>query len=325
MKPQGETTCGRVVAVERNLYQVDTPLGRIGCRPRGRIARAARSAPGGRTTAPVVVGDRVQVRPAAEPGGRGVIEAVLPRATTVSRRATGPIPKEQILAANIDVAVAIVSLRQPRLKLGTVSQFVAGARSGGAEPAIVVNKVDLGPPGEAAAALGPFRDAGVRCVETSAVRGCGLDELRELLAGRWSLFYGQSGVGKSSLLNALCPEAAARVGEVSADGNKGRHTTTSSRLYELPGGGYVIDTPGIKAFWFCAAPVQDELDELFPEIAGLADGCRFRDCSHGPEPDCAVVAALEAGEIDEARYKHYVRLARSARRREAAAAKVKRR
>jgi ribosome biogenesis GTPase len=324
---------GRVIGVERGLYAVETASGlRLACRLRGKLAKVAATAG---TTAPVVVGDRVLVRVPPHPGGAGPgeavamaceivgqIEQVLGRTTVVSRRAPGPEPKEHILAANIGQAAVVVSLAQPRFKVGTVSQFVTGAAAGGAEPLIILNKVDLAgardmPAAaleEALADLEAFGRAGVRYVLTSTVTGEGIGALREALSGRWTLFYGQSGVGKSSLLNAIRPDAAARVGAVSEARQKGKHTTTSSRLYPVDGGGYVIDTPGIRAFGFWSAPARDGLNELFPEIADLAAGCRFADCSHAREPGCAVMAALERGDIDRDRYRQYVRLARSAAR-----------
>jgi ribosome biogenesis GTPase len=219
------------------------------------------------------------------------------------------------LAANIDMAAAVVSLLEPRFKPGTVSQFLAGAQSGGARPLIILNKVDLGERRQAVAALAPFEAAGVRCIQTSVVTGEGVEELKGLLGGNWTLFYGQSGVGKSSLLNAMCPEVAVRTAAISSATHWGRHTTTGSRLYPLSGGGYVIDSPGMRAFTFWQEPERGGLDSLFPEIAALAAACNFADCSHTHEPGCAVKAALDGGEIDQVRYKHYVRLARSDGRR----------
>ncbi len=295
-----------MIDVHRGRYDVETPSGTVACRLRGRLTRTKS---GVRTM--VVVGDRVIVTTGED--GNGVIHEVLPRRTTVSRRAPGTIPLEHVLAANIDMAAAVVSLLEPRFKPGTVSQFLAGARSGGAAPMIILNKVDLGDRSQAVAALEPYRQAGVPYVLTSAVTGEGVSELAALLEGRWTLFYGQSGVGKSSLLNALCPDAAARTSAISSATHWGRHTTTGSRLYRLPllGGGYVVDTPGVRAFAFWQSPDHEDVDELFPEIAGLAAGCKFADCTHTHEPGCAVKAALDAGEIDRARYKHYVRLSRS--------------
>lgn len=327
---------GRVIGVERGLYLVETASGlHLACRLRGKLARAAASAG---TTAAVVVGDRVLVatpaHPAAEAAGtagvaQGLIEQVLERTTVVSRKSPGREPREHILAANVDQAAAVVSLAQPWFKVGTVSQFVAGSAAGGAEPLIILNKVDLAvPPAAGAGKAGPssgslaealadleaFRRAGVRYLLTSTVTGEGIDALRRALAGRWTLFYGQSGVGKSSLLNAVRPEAAARVGAVSEARQKGKHTTTSSRIYPVDAGGYVIDTPGIRAFGFWSAPAREGLDELFPDVVDLAAGCRFADCAHTSEPGCAVKEALDRGEIDRDRYRQYLRLARSAAR-----------
>lgn len=320
-----QTIEARVIDVHRGRIDVETPSGVVACRLRGRLTRTKSTL---RTL--VVVGDRVAITADDGAPGTGTIEEVLPRDTTVSRRAPGTIAPDEhgsglsrtkrftqhVLAANIDMAAAVVALLEPRFKPGTVSQFLAGAQAGGAAPLIILNKVDLGDRSAAVAALEPYRQAGVQCVLTSVVTGEGIAELATLLEGRWTLFYGQSGVGKSSLLNALCPDAAARTSAISSATHWGRHTTTGSRLYRLPlaGGGYVIDTPGVRAFSFWEAPDHEGLDELFPDIAELAAECKFADCSHTHEPGCAVKAALEAGDIDHARYKHYVRLARSGRR-----------
>jgi len=310
---QTDGLLGRVVGVERHTYEIQTASGhRLLCRLRGKLARAAATS----TTALVVVGDRVRL--GADSGAtEGLIEAILPRDTVVSRRAPGPQPKEHILAANLDQAAVVVSLLEPRFKVGTVSQFVTGARAGGAEPLIILNKVDLGDRSRAMAELEPFARAGIRCLSTSARSGEGVDELRAALSGRWTLLYGQSGVGKSSLLNAVRGEGIARVGAISDHTQWGRHTTTGSRVYQLGDGGYVIDTPGMRAFAFWAAPEREQLDDVYPEIAELAHGCRFDDCSHISEPGCAVKDALARGEIDQSRYRHYVRLAQSAKRKRA--------
>ncbi|MDP2871568.1 MAG: ribosome small subunit-dependent GTPase A [Bacillota bacterium] len=280
------------------------------CRLRGRLAREVEKSDG----ALVVVGDRVQVE--TLPDGSGIIEEVLPRRSAVARKAAGRIPREQVLAANVDLAAVVVSLREPRFKPGTVMQFVLGARAGGVEPLVVLNKVDLdcGNLAQAEEALAPVRAAGVCCVATSAKNGDGLEDLAGCLRGCWTLFYGQSGVGKSSLLNRLCPEAAARTSAVSHVTGRGRHTTSGSTLYALPEGGFVIDTPGVRSFSFWNAPEREDVAGLFPEIEALAGMCRFRDCAHDREPGCAVREALDRGEIDARRYRHYVRLARGARR-----------
>jgi len=317
-----DTIEARVIDVRRGRVEVETTSGTVACRLRGRLTRTRSD-----QHSLVVVGDRVLITTGGD--GAGTIEAVLPRRTTVSRRASGSIPPgahgsglsrrsrfaQQVLAANIDTAAAVVSLLEPRFKPGTVSQFLAGSQAGGARPMVVLNKVDLGDRSAAVAALEPYRKAGVPCVLTSATTGEGVDELAEQLRDRWTLFFGQSGVGKSSLLNALCPDAGARTSAISSATHWGRHTTTGSRLYRLPFGGYVVDTPGVRAFSFWEAPEPEGLAELFPEIAGLAALCKFADCTHTHEPGCAVKAALDAGEVDPSRYKHYVRLLRSSNRR----------
>jgi len=274
----------------------------IRCRPRKRLLRHREL-----TSSILAVGDRVAVT--LLPDRTGVIEEIYPRVSVVSRKAAGRVPREQVLAANLDQAAAVVSLREPDFKAGTAIQLCVGARQGGMEPLVVLNKADLGTPEEVAAALQPLRHAGLRCIATSARNGQGLDELRRLLLGRWTLFFGQSGAGKSSLLNEVCPEAGARTQAVRAIG-KGKHTTSGSRLHALPGGGFVVDTPGVRVFSFWSQPGEDSVAGVFPEITRLAHGCRFRDCVHLHEPDCAVKAAVARGEVDSDRYRQFLRLTR---------------
>jgi ribosome biogenesis GTPase len=292
-----------VIGVDKGLYRVMHEQAIIACRLRGRLARAVQKS----DAAPVVIGDEVLIE--TLPDGTGVIGEVLPRRSTVVRKAAGSIPRPQLLAANVDLAGLVVSLKEPRFKPGTAIQFALGARAGGVEPLVILNKVDLGDQAEADEALEPLRAAGIRCLAASATEGDGLEELAVCLRGSWTLFFGQSGVGKSSLLNRLCPEAAARTADVSHVTGRGRHTTTGSTLYALPEGGFVIDTPGVRSFSFWDAPQHDSVGAMFPEIEELARHCRFSDCAHLREPGCAVLEALALGEIDSGRYRHFVRLA----------------
>lgn len=272
---------------------------RVICTLRGRLKREWQM-----VTSLVVVGDMVAVRLTSD--GQGVIEEIQPRRSKLSR--PGFHNYEHIIAANIDQVLVVASVYQPPFKRNLVDRFLLLAHQQDLSPVLVVNKCELEDQRIVRSWLEPFESAGVPVVLTSAATGVGLEELRSLLAGKISCLAGQSGVGKSSLVNALFPSLRLRTQETSW-ANKGRHTTTGSRLYPLPDGGFLADTPGIKelALW---EPDEDGLAEVFPEIAALATGCKFRDCSHVHEPKCAVRAAAEQGEVDEDRYQNYLRLQR---------------
>lgn len=239
------------------------------------------------------------------------VVGVLPRRSALDRPDPGTGAR-RVLAANIDVAVIVASVVAPPLRPEWVDRVVVAVRRGEAEPLVCVNKIDLLPdPDARIAALAPLaahRAAGVRVVACSAQTGEGVPALAEALSGRLCVLVGHSGTGKSSLLNALCPGADARVGAVRAADGTGKHTTTSSMLHELPGGARVIDTPGVRVF---GLPELDEFEraELFPVIAELARDCRFSDCAHLHEPGCAVRAAVEDGRLPREVYERYAQLA----------------
>jgi len=247
----------------------------------------------------LVVGDRVQVQLRR---GEGVVEAVHERRTALFRRAPhGRRP--QVLAANVDQALIVFATRFPEPKRGLIDRFLVACHHADIGPVLTFNKVDLGL-GDAADWLDLYRDLGYPVVLASARTGRGLGEIKRRLRGRTTLFCGPSGVGKSSLLNAVHPGFRLRVGSISEATGKGRHTTSRAELMPLPEGGFVVDTPGLKEFGLWNM-TQREIEAAFPEIARHAPGCRFPDCSHIHEPDCAVKAAVEAGEIDPGRFASY--------------------
>lgn len=272
----------------------------IPCSLRGRLRREQTY-----VSSPVVVGDEVEVD--LLPDGGGAIGARLPRRTELSRP-TSFRGQVHVIAANIDQLVIVQAALQPRFKLGLTERFLATARRGRMEAFVVINKCDLENESTIRAWVAPLAKGGVRVLLASALDGRGLEELRSLLEGRTSVLAGQSGVGKSSLLNALYPEASARTGDVAAWNGKGRHTTTASRLYALPDGGHLVDTPGIRELSLFDDD-EEAVRDVFPDIEAFAGGCRFRDCTHSHEPGCAVKGAVERGEVDEERYRHYLRLA----------------
>ncbi len=248
------------------------------------------------TKVSVAPGDRVAIR-------QEKVAYVAPRRTTLSRTAPGNPHLERVIAANLDILVIVAAMTDPPFRPALVDRYLVAAVRGGIQPVLCATKVDL------CRDTGPadvYRDAGIPVVHCSIHDNTGIDELRNLLAGSVAVFAGHSGVGKSSLLNAVAEEHRARTGAVSDGSGKGRHTTTSARLHHLPNGAKIIDTPGIREFGL--GPVTaGELSGAFPEIAACQ--CRFRDCRHQTEPGCGVLAGVEAGEIAKLRYDSYRRLA----------------
>ena len=258
-----------------------------------------------RTGDAVVVGDRVEV--ARHEDGGHTIEAVRDRTTELARRAPGPRGRHRpkVVVANVDQLVAVFSVTHPEPRLRMVDRFLVLAEANRLDGAVVANKVDLDP--DAAAAFDVYEEIGYPVLRTSAETGAGVEQVRELLCGRISVLAGPSGVGKSSLLNAIDPGLTLRVGDVSDAVRKGRHTTVSSVLIPLECGGYVADTPGLRELGLWGVEDQD-LDACFPELRPHLGHCQFRSCTHTHEPGCAVREALDAGEIRPDRYESYVAL-----------------
>jgi ribosome biogenesis GTPase len=220
-----------------------------------------------------------------------------------------------VIAANIDAVVIVAAVKAPPLHPRLIDRYLIAIERGGAEPIICVNKIDLLAPAEAAAErekLRPYEELGIRVLACSAGEGRGIGELLTALAGKLCVFVGHSGVGKSSLLNALKPELGLVTNTLRTGDGKGRHTTTGSHLYELSHGVRVIDTPGIREFGLWKLTL-DEARWYFDEFTQLAPQCRFADCSHLHEPACAVRQAVENGRIAAARYESYRRIAATLR------------
>lgn len=251
------------------------------------------------------VGDRVLFRPepSADAAARdGVIEKVEPRRGELLRRAGKRI---HTIAANIDQAIIVSAAREPRFKPQLVDRYIVSAHAGGIVPVVCMNKIDLDEDDCAREFLGLYQDLGYTTHAVSAVTGEGMDGLREQLRDRSSVIAGQSGVGKSSLLNVLQPRLGLGVSEVSAQTEKGKHTTTTAVMYRLDFGGYVVDTPGIRSFDLTVVPRQ-EYEAHFVEFLPHIPNCKFPDCTHIHERDCAVKTAVENGEIHPLRYESYV-------------------
>lgn len=290
---------GIVTGRDGPRFLVEIEAVELSCMLRGRLRQEA-----GRVSTRVVVGDQVDVKRLED--GSGAIEAVHPRRSELVRPGFGGVAN--VMAANVDPLVIVQSAGQPPFQRPLVERFLATAHRGRMGAVIVVNKCDLETDEVIRGWVEPVRASNTPVILTSTRDGRGIEELRAALQGRISVLAGKSGVGKSSLVNALYPGMDARTSAVSEALNKGRHTTTTSRLYPIPGGGYLADTPGIRTL----ALFEDEqaVEEVFPEITAAADGCKFRNCSHTHEAKCAVREAVERGTIHPDRYQHYVRLQR---------------
>lgn len=250
----------------------------------------------------VVAGDRVQFR-AASPQD-GMIEKIDPRRGVISRTSRG---RQHVIVANVDYLMIIASAAQPTLKPGLIDRFLLTAEQCDVQPVIVINKVDQIDPVEVQQLIGAYATLGYRTIMTSATTGLNVDYLRALLEGKQTALAGQSGVGKSSLLNAVEPGLGLAVAEVSRDNEKGRHTTTAAKLIPLARGGAVFDTPGIRQFqlWGISG---NEVGGLMPDLRPYVSQCRYPNCLHLSEDDCAVKNAVADGRIDARRYDSYCHL-----------------
>lgn len=291
---------GTVVRATGSWYDVLHEGAVARCRIRGRLRLK-----GVRSTNPVVVGDEVVCE--ADEGGDYVIADILPRRNYVIRRASNLSKESHIIAANVDQALLMASLRSPETPTEFVDRFLVTCEAYKVPVTILLSKIDLQDAEAVAAFRAVYEGAGYRVLEVSATEGRGVEEVRALLAGRTTLVSGNSGVGKSTLIRAIDPSLEVRTGEISESHHKGRHTTTFSTMYPLAGGGAVIDTPGIKGFGLIDID-EAELWHYFPEMMRVAPGCRFYNCTHTHEPGCAVVAAVEAGEIAWPRYESYLKI-----------------
>jgi len=257
---------------------------------------------------PVAIGDRVQIVNSGD--GNAMIVEVLPRRNQLSRPAPRPgiHQIEQVIAANLDLVVPVFAAANPTPKWGLLDRYLVAAEAAGLEALICINKLDLaGSNTELQTILEIYRQIGYQVIQVCALTGEGLDEFRQALQNRISVFVGKSGVGKSSLLNILQPGLGLRVQEVSRI-NKGKHTTTHLEMFPLDFGGLLVDTPGIREFGLWDL-YGEELPDCFPEMRPFLGQCKFRsDCRHDEEPGCAVRKAVMAGKISPLRYKSYMRL-----------------
>lgn len=262
-----------------------------------------------RTTNPVAVGDNV-VLSKPGPDGTAYIEKVLPRRNYIIRRASNLSKATHIIAANIDCAMLVATLSHPVTSFTFIDRFLATAEAYSVKAVLVINKTDIllaeeDGPEYLQAVEHLYRTVGYDVIPVSAQTGDGLDKLRKFLTGKTTLLSGNSGVGKSTLINALIPGLDLRTAEISAAHDTGMHTTTFSEMYSLPDGGDIIDTPGVRGFGVVEFDRQNA-GHYFPEIFECSHNCRFDNCTHTHEPGCAVIEALEENRISQSRYNSYL-------------------
>jgi ribosome biogenesis GTPase len=250
----------------------------------------------------VAAGDFVLFRESGP--SEGVIERVEPRKTTVSRAVRG---RRQVIVANVDQMLIVSSAAEPYLKPNLIDRFIVSAHHSGLRPVICINKIDLIEPASLAPLVGVYSQLGYTLLMLSAATGLGIERLRREMAASASVVVGQSGVGKSSLLNAIDPTLKRHVSEVSSETQKGKHTTTTARLCPLASGGYVVDTPGIRQFQLWDV-IPQEVAGYFRDLRPYSHCCRFPDCTHTHEVGCAVKNAVADGRLDVRRYDSYVSL-----------------
>jgi ribosome biogenesis GTPase len=273
----------------------------LDCRIRGKIRLK-----GTRTTNPVAVGDRVLVQP--ENDSEGIITDIVPRKNYIIRKSTNLSKEAQILAANVDAAYLFVTLVLPETLQGFIDRFLVSAEAYRIETKIIFNKIDLYEE-DALAVLEHYENLygniGYKTFRVSATTGEGIEELKADMKNKIVVFAGHSGTGKSTLSNFLIPGLNIKTGNLSFSHLTGKHTTTFAEMHPLPFGGYLVDTPGVRAFGIVDLE-KEHIGHYFPEIRALLNECRFNNCMHLNEPGCAVKNAVENGDIDFSRYENYV-------------------
>lgn len=296
---------GRIIQSTGKWYKVTCDGKTVDCRLPGRFRLDKKE-----VTNPVAVGDYVDIEIGDD--GTGLITTIHDRENYVPRQATHGRRGEQILVSNIDRAWVVQSIRQPKLNLGFVDRFLVTCEAYEVHAGIIINKMDLAKKNQKEMAeeiRTLYESLGYKVALTSA-EDDDIDELKDKIRGKTSVFIGPSGVGKTSLLNRIEPGLDLRIGEISSYSQKGKHTTTYAQLIPLSGDGYIVDTPGIREFGLVQID-KAELSLYFPEMAEPRQHCKFYNCTHYHEPKCGVVAAFENGEIDPGRYNSYLNMLES--------------
>lgn len=293
---------GLITKSTGSWYQVKSGDETIDCRIKGKFRIK-----GITTTNPLAVGDVVDFDMEPEQG-TGVITNLHQRKNYIIRKSINLSKQAQIIASNLDRALLVVTLASPRTSLGFIDRFLVTAEAYDVPACLIFNKLDLFSD-EGLEILADYQsiyqNIGYPCYSASALEGTNIDEVQELLKDKVTLFSGHSGVGKSSLINRLLPDLDLRTHMVSEWSDKGMHTTTFAEMFELPQGGYIIDTPGIRELGVIDIE-KEVLSHFFPEMRERMNQCRFNNCRHINEPGCAVLDALEAGEISQSRYDSYL-------------------
>lgn len=301
-KIEDNVKSGLVVKNTGSWYLVQTDDGkRIECKVKGNFRLKDI-----KSTNPVAVGDHVDIRLNSE--GTAFIIAIHDRRNYIIRRASNLSKQSHIIGANLDQSFLVVTVNYPETSTVFIDRFLATAEAYRVPVKLVFNKIDLYDADELRyldGLVNLYDSIGYESCKVSAVTGEGIDTLRESLAGKVTLFSGNSGVGKSTLLNSLLPDANVRTGEISEAHNKGMHTTTFSEMFATDNGGYIIDTPGIKGFGTFDMETE-EVGHFFPEIFRFSANCKYGNCTHRNEPGCAVRKALEEHYISESRYNSYL-------------------
>lgn len=262
-----------------------------------------------KTTNPVAVGDMVEFEFDKRSEG-GVITEVLDRRNYILRKSSNLSKQSQIIAANIDCVFLMITIIMPETPVEFIDRFLVTAEAYRIPACIIINKTDLygkNELGRMEDLIKMYNDIGYRCFPVSLVENAGLDALREDMKNKTSLLSGNSGVGKSSLLNVLNPALNLKTGDISGYHKQGKHITTFPEMHSMPFGGYVIDTPGIRGFGVVDME-RNEIYHFFPEIFRISHNCRFYNCLHLDEPGCAVRKAVEKGEINTLRYRSYINI-----------------
>lgn len=298
---------GLVIKSTGSRYLVNYQNELYECRIKGKLRMK-----GIRTTNPVSVGDLVyfEVQNEVSESGKpmGIISKIEVRKNYIIRRSVNLSKESHIIAANIDLAFIIATVNYPATTLNFIDRFLVTAEAYNIPSVVVFNKIDLYNPAEMEKVnqwYGIYHEIGYKCLATSVKSGQGMDDLQGMMKNKTSVFAGHSGVGKSSLINYIDPKLNLKTNLISTQHKQGKHTTTFSEMFALEMGGYIIDTPGIRSFGMIDMK-NDDVSHFFPEIFRTSEHCRFNNCTHTHEPGCAVINAVEQGEISISRYENYL-------------------